>query len=109
MDETKSGDRFGLTETDLASIILVFKTLPQVESALLFGSRALGTFRNSSDIDLCLKGSAVDYTTCSKLRSRLEELPMPYFFDLVNYNNLQNGELKNHIDEYGIVIYQIKA
>jgi predicted nucleotidyltransferase len=109
MDESKSGDRFGLTEVDLASIILTFTTLPQIESVLLFGSRAMGNFKNTSDIDLCLKGFAVDYSTCSKLRSRLEELPMPYFFDIVNYNSLQNMELKDHIDEDGKEIYQAQA
>lgn len=105
MDEKQSGDRFGLKAADLRSMESAFKSLPEIESVIIFGSRALGNFKNNSDIDLCLKGLAVDYAICVKLSSKLEELPMPYLFDIVNYNNLKNFELKSHIDRYGRLIF----
>ena len=35
----------------------------------------------------------------------LEESPMPYFFDVIDYSSLTHEKLKNHIDRVGKVIY----
>ena len=44
----------------------------------------------------------VDIKTLSKLKYTLEEdTKLPYFFDIVIYDNLDNLELKKHIDEFG--------
>jgi hypothetical protein len=35
-----------------------------------------------------------------------EVYPLPYFFDIVNYDDISNEELKKHIDNLGKVIYR---
>ena len=45
---------FGLSDATIEKIRSVFARYPQVEKAVLYGSRAKGTFRNGSDIDLSL-------------------------------------------------------
>ena len=45
---------FGLSDATIEKIRSVFARHPQVEKAVLYGSRAKGTFRNGSDIDLSL-------------------------------------------------------
>ena len=45
---------FGLSGATTEKIRSVFARHPQVEKAVLYGSRAKGTFRNGSDIDLSL-------------------------------------------------------
>ena len=45
---------FGLSNATIEKIRSVFVRCPQVEKAVLYGSRAKGTFRNGSDIDLSL-------------------------------------------------------
>ncbi|BCS96912.1 hypothetical protein DSLASN_25440 [Desulfoluna limicola] len=35
-----------------------------------------------------------------------EETLIPYFFDILHYNTLQNPALKSHIDRVGKPIYQ---
>jgi hypothetical protein len=48
-------------------------------------------------------------TTIKKLSGRLnEEMPMPYFFDVVHYESISNPDLLDHINEIGIVIYRRK-
>lgn len=37
-----------------------------------------------------------------------EELPLPYFFDVIDYTHLEHNGLKKHIEQYGKVIYQKK-
>ncbi len=91
----------GLSPKELEILQNVFKKFDNIKEVILFGSRALGTHKTASDIDLAIKGN-VDINTLSKLKYTLEEdTNLPYFFDVVIYDNLDNLELKKHIDEFG--------
>ena len=95
----------GLSPKELEILKNVFKKFDDIKEVILFGSRALGTHKTASDIDLAIKGN-VNINTLSKLKYTLEEdTNLPYFFDVVIYDNLENMELKKHIDEFGRVIY----
>ena len=95
----------GLSPKELEILQNVFKKFDDIKEVILFGSRALGTHKTASDIDLAIKGN-VDINTLSKLKYTLEEdTNLPYFFDVVIYDNLDNLELKKHIDEFGKIIY----
>lgn len=47
-------ERFGLKQETIDKIIQVFKLYPSIDKAVLYGSRAKGSYRNGSDIDLTL-------------------------------------------------------
>ena len=95
----------GLSQKELEILKEVFKKFENIKEVILFGSRALGKHRPSSDIDLAIKGN-VDINTLSKLKYILEEeTTLPYFFDIVIYDNLENQELKKHIDGFGKIVY----
>lgn len=95
----------GLSQKELEILKEVFKKFDNINEVILFGSRALGKHRLSSDIDLAIKGN-VDINTLSKLKYILEEeTNLPYFFDIVIYDNLENIDLKKHIDGVGEIIY----
>ncbi len=99
--------KFGLTEKEEASIKQVFDEFPEIQEVFIFGSRAMGSFKPASDIDLAIKGDLIDLTLLGKIKTRLEEsIPVPYFFDLVNFETISHQELKNHIREHGIVFYK---
>ena len=69
---------------------------------VLFGSRAKGTARERSDIDLAVKGvSAFD-----ELREKIEDIDTLYTIDLVNLDTCQNALLKEDIELYGHKIYE---
>jgi len=69
----------------------------------LYGSRANGTFRNLSDIDLAIDaGKAIARTELSEARSILESVHMPYKIDLVDINNTST-ELRNDILSKGVL------
>ena len=94
----------GLTPKELEILQNVFKKFDDIKEVILFGSRALGTHKTTSDIDLAINN--VDINTLSKLKYTLEEdTNLPYFFDVLIYDNLENMELKKHIDEFGEIIY----
>ncbi len=93
---------FGISNRSYEHIKRTFESYPEIKEVLVFGSRAKGNYRNGSDIDLAIKGSG----NCLKLSLDLagilnERVPIPYHVDVVSYNDLENQELKSHIDRVG--------
>lgn len=93
--------KLGLSEKHFQ---LIVETLKQanIDRAMVFGSRAKGNWRENSDIDIAVFGASVNV---GSLVAQLDELPMPYKFDIVNYNNINSCALREHIDRVGIEIY----
>ncbi|RDY71679.1 nucleotidyltransferase domain-containing protein [Halobacillus trueperi] len=97
----------GLLNKDKEYINKALSQVEKIDSAILFGSRAMGNYKKGSDVDLAVKGEALGFYELSILDDLLnEEYPLPYFFDIVDYHSLSNQALKKHIDEYGVMIYQ---
>ena len=93
---------FGLSDIELSSIRAVFADFADIK-AVVFGSRARGDYRPSSDIDIALEGN-VSISEVAQLEERLDDLLLPYRIDLIRYNNLQNDALKYNIATEGIAL-----
>jgi predicted nucleotidyltransferase len=90
----------GLAPTELSTLHRVFMQFPEIEEVILFGSRAAGTHRPGSDVDLAIKGKNITIDTLAKLKYTLEEeTNLPYFFDVVDYGRAESAALKNEIDQ----------
>jgi predicted nucleotidyltransferase len=74
-------------------------------TVLLFGSRARGDFRVSSDIDLAVLSDMSLKTELSLLRELFEESTIPYEIDVVEFNDVVE-ELKGSINKEGIIIWK---
>lgn len=96
---------FGLSDTVIKKFKTVFSKHPQVEEVLIYGSRAKNTFREGSDIDLTLKGTAIDQTILTQIWLDLDALNTPYLIDLSIYNSLTSTNLLEHIDRIGKTFY----
>lgn len=94
-------DNIGLTDLEIDKIQTVFNLFPAVEKAILFGSRAKGNYKAYSDIDLTLIGSALNLTIQQKIEQELDDLLLPYKFDLSIYHQIRNKELIAHINSVG--------
>ena len=86
------------------SIVSVLASFPAVERAAIFGSRAKGTHKDYSDVDIAVFGN-VTFLDVERLIAELDEQPTMYKFDVVAYQQLKNIRLKDHIDRVGIPIY----
>lgn len=100
-----NNEKFGLSQKSLSEVIGVFRNYMEIDEAKLFGSRAMGNFKNGSDIDIAILGDAISLSVILKLKNDFEESSLPYFVDIVNYNSISNPELKRHIDQNGITLY----
>ena len=100
----------GNNEEQMYALVAFFyldhKRFKEIKEALIFGSRALGTYKKASDIDIAIKGD-ITFDTVSKLTTILDGYPgFPYKVDIINYEVVENQELKKHIDQYGEVVFK---
>ncbi|HUT56026.1 MAG TPA: nucleotidyltransferase domain-containing protein [bacterium] len=98
--------KHGLPHETVAKIHAVIARFPQVEKAIIYGSRAKGNFKTGSDIDLTLIGPALTPDIRDTIASELDDLLLPYTIDLSLYKDLNHQDLKEHIERVGMVFYQ---
>jgi len=93
-----------LVPRDLELVRSVLRQHPEIESATLFGSRAKGTHHERSDVDLALSGE-LGLLGAEAIAAELEELPLPYRFDVQALEQISLAPLLEHIERVGVVIY----
>lgn len=99
--------KYGLPPEYMETIRSILAADPAIEQAILYGSRATGTYKKASDIDLAIQGAHFGLFQAASLKALLEEeTTIPYFFDIVAYQSIQSADLKQHIDQHGIIIYR---
>ena len=96
---------YGLPDETLAQIREVFCRHPAVEKVLLYGSRAKGNHRPGSDIDLTLLGAGLDEQVMGRLAAELDDLLLPYRFDLSVFSLITHADLIAHIQRVGEIFY----
>ena len=99
---------FGISKKSWEILINTIKSFNRIESAVIFGSRAKGNYKNGSDIDIAIYGKNVDAETALNLSAKLnEDTPSPYLYDILAGDIINNPDLKKHIDKVGEVFYSI--
>lgn len=98
-------DRFGLKPHTISAIQRVFAKYPQLERAVLYGSRAKGNYRPGSDIDLTLFGESLTYADLCRIETEIDDLLLPYTLDLSLYAQIDNADLREHIKRVGLEFY----
>lgn len=97
---------FGLKNEIIDNIKKVFSKYPEIDKACIFGSRARGDYKETSDIDIVLYGNDLTHTLNTKIFYDLEDLYIVYKIDLINFNTLKDGDkLKENIVNEGVEIY----
>lgn len=98
--------RYGLKDEIWKEIFYVLGQFPGVHSAVLYGSRAMGKERPASDIDITLLGDGLDLQTLHHIATALDDLDLPYQFDISAYDQIENESLRDHIARVGIPVYE---
>lgn len=97
--------RYGLSSNTINKITRIFKRNPNIHEAVIFGSRAMGNYREGSDIDITLKGN-LSFDNLLRIESQLDEEMLPYEMDLSIFENIKNQDLIAHINRVGKIFYQ---
>ncbi len=100
-----SDERFGLKATVIAQINHILASFPEIERAVIYGSRAKDNYKAGSDVDLALMGNRLTETRLLELETRLDDLLLPYKLDLCRFHALGNPQLIDHISRVGKDFY----
>ena len=98
--------KFGLKKGDIEVLQDVFGRFPKIKRVVILGSRAMGNFKKGSDVDLAIMGKINPDIITHVSMILNEETTLPYFFDILHYSAIASKELKHHIDEHGVLIYE---
>jgi type I restriction enzyme R subunit len=102
-------DQFGLKPEVVEAIRAVLAQFDCITEAILYGSRAKGTYQNGSDIDLTLKiQGEPPKSLLLDIHNGLDDLDLPYSFDLSFLTQISNESLLNHIDRVGVEFFKVK-
>jgi predicted nucleotidyltransferase len=97
--------RFELPDEAIREIQAVLVLYPEVEKAILSGSRANGTFKPGSDIDLTLVGEGLTHNHLLGIMSDLDDLLLPWMIDLSLLATIDHPDLREHIERVGQTLY----
>ncbi len=98
--------KYGLSESTIQKICVVLSHYPQVEKAILYGSRAKGNYKNGSDIDLTLYGgNDLTMHVLYKIMTTIDDLLLPYTIDLSIYDTISDPDVIEHIPRVGVTFY----
>ena len=92
----------GLKSEHRRAIIETLSANPKVERIVLFGSRAMGTFTPTSDIDLALFGDDLTLSDQAALAEAMAELSIPQRVDILIHHRIENRALREHIRKHGV-------
>ena len=96
----------GLTSETADRIRSILARFPQVEKAVLYGSRAKGNYKRGSDIDLTLSGFGLNASVLSQISSGLDDLLLPQKIDISVFAKISHSDLIEHIQRVGLIFYE---
>lgn len=97
---------YGLPEDALTKICRVFQQFRQVDKVIIYGSRSQGNHSNTSDIDLTITESSINFSDFLKLAGQLDDLMLPWKIDLSILEQIDNPALVEEITRTGKIIFQ---
>lgn len=95
---------YGLTINQFKTLIGILSSQKEsISQVRLFGSRARGDYKFTSDIDLAITFAQ---PTQSLLMTAFENSNLPYTVDVINYNSIKNTKLLDNINREGKIIFK---
>ena len=95
-----------MTDDELQLLCSLFARHKEIEQVILFGSRARGTHKPFSDVDITLLGIGLTRSHLNRLMADIDESSLPYSFDFSLYTKLTKSDLIEQIERTGVVLYQ---
>jgi len=99
-------DQHNLSSATVQKIRATLANFPEIEKAVLFGSRAKGSSKPGSDIDLALFGRDLNTALLDQIDNALDDLFLPYRIDLIIHDRIAHRDLLDHIARVGILFYE---
>lgn len=105
VDHSALAERLNIPAGSLSKLIETIASFTWIQKATVYGSRAKGTARRGSDIDIVLDGEQMVTRQLNRVCTAIDDLLLPYKMDLSLRTHIDNTALLDHIDRVGVVIY----
>jgi uncharacterized protein len=105
ISKTLIHEKMGVSKTLIEDIKKVIRKYPDVNRAVVFGSRANGSYKYNSDIDIAVFSNNLLMKDLNLLTDELKELNTIFDFDVLNFEKIDKKELLQNIEKDGIEIY----
>ena len=102
-------NHFGFSEETVNKLHHIFSPFHEIEEVVIYGSRAMGKHHPFSDVDITIVGKEVSTKTLSQILLKIDDLLLPYEFDISIYHKIQNLEVLQHIKRVGQALYARSA
>jgi len=97
---------YGIKDDYWKRLETVFVSHKNIEKVILYGSRAKGTNRPYSDVDIVLVGENIENREFCNILDEIDDLLLPFIFDVsVNYT-ISNVNLIDSINKTGVIVYE---
>ena len=107
MSDKSSQEIPGIGSENTEKILTVFKRRPEISRVILYGSRAKGTYKNGSDIDLAVEGVSLGLQEILRIEDEIDDLLLPWKFDICLLHQIENDGLVDHIKRAGLVLFAV--
>ena len=97
---------YGLKDIEINRLKQLFATDDHIETVILYGSRAKGTHKPFSDVDIALTGANLTHQDLIRLSLAIDDLLLPYQFDISILSSVRNEVLVSQILSTGITLYR---
>lgn len=95
-----------MTDLEIRLLNTLFARQKEIEQVILYGSRAKGTHKPFSDVDITLLGYSLNRSHLNRLSAEIDESTLPYRFDISIFSKLTNPALIEQIEQTGVVLYR---
>ena len=105
---SKKSEFFGIKQDTINAISEIIYSNTKVKEIIIFGSRAKGNYKKGSDIDLAIIADDLSLSELLEIKSKINDLPIPYQIDVVDFNKLENKDLIEHIKRVGKKVEKVE-
>lgn len=97
---------YGIKDDYWERLETVFVSHKNIEKVILYGSRAKGTNRMYSDVDIVLVGEKINNREYTNIIQEIDDLLLPFIFDISVYHSIKDSNLIESINRTGVIIYE---
>lgn len=98
--------KFDLKDSYLQELEEIFRSIPNIEEVLIYGSRARGDNSPVSDVDIVVCGPNVGEKDMAILGDKLYESNIPYFFDVCRRETLRSEKFIENVERDAQILYK---